>query len=127
MTSTLFSIATISEGKEPSIHAVEINPGKCLYVNSGLEVEQLEQMMQMIKRQCGAFAWDYSYMEGICSNTCMHHIYTNEEIRLVRQPQRRMNPTLKDIVIQLAHKIEEDIDQRLQNKLVRGGNLLYIT
>jgi hypothetical protein len=28
----------------------------------------------------------------------MHHIYTNDQIIPVRQPQRRMNSTLKDIV-----------------------------
>jgi len=37
-------------------------------------------------------------MRGIHPNTCIHHIYTNEEMRPVRQPQRCMNPTLKGIV-----------------------------
>jgi len=30
-------------------------------------------------------------------------------------------------VMQLAHKIEEKIDQRLQNQPLQGHNLLYIT
>ena len=37
-------------------------------------------------------------MKGIHPDTCIHHIYTQENIRPVRQPQRRMNPALKDIV-----------------------------
>ena len=37
-------------------------------------------------------------MKGIHPDTCIHHIYTQAEETLVRQPQRRMNLTLKDIV-----------------------------
>ena len=33
----------------------------------------------------------------------------------------------KEGVMQPAHKIEEKIDQRLQNQPLLGGNLLYIT
>ena len=42
-----------------------------------------------------SFKWGIT---GIHLDTCIHHTYTNEEMRLVQQPQRRMNPTLKDIV-----------------------------
>jgi hypothetical protein len=37
-------------------------------------------------------------MKGINPNTCIHHIYTQGEVTPIRKPQRRMNPTLKDIV-----------------------------
>jgi hypothetical protein len=37
-------------------------------------------------------------MKGIHPDTCIHHIYTQGEVTHVRQPQRRMNPTLKYIV-----------------------------
>ena len=37
-------------------------------------------------------------MRGIHPDTCIPHIYTQYNIWLVRQPQRRMNPALKDIV-----------------------------
>ena len=37
-------------------------------------------------------------MKGIHPDTCIHYINTQEKITLVRQPQRRMNPALKDIV-----------------------------
>ena len=36
-------------------------------------------------------------MRGIHPNTCIHHIYTQENVRPIRQPQRRMNHVLKDI------------------------------
>jgi hypothetical protein len=37
-------------------------------------------------------------MKGIHPDTCIHHIYTQEEVTHVRKPQRRMNLTLKHIV-----------------------------
>ena len=44
-------------------------------------------------------------MKVIQPETCSHHIYTQEDIRPVRQPQRRMNPTLRDIVKEELQKL----------------------
>ena len=44
-------------------------------------------------------------MKGIHPNRCIHHIYTNDQIRPIRKPQRRMNPTLKDIVKEEVQKL----------------------
>jgi hypothetical protein len=46
-------------------------------------------------------------MKGIHTDTCMHHIYTNDQIRPIQQPQRRMIPTLKDIVKEELQKLLE--------------------
>ena len=37
-------------------------------------------------------------MKGIDPQLCTHHIYTEKDARPIRQPQRRLNPHLKDIV-----------------------------
>jgi len=37
-------------------------------------------------------------MKGIDPKTCIHHIYIEENNRPIRQPQRRMNPNLREIV-----------------------------
>jgi hypothetical protein len=44
-------------------------------------------------------------MKGIHPDTCIHQIYTQGEVTPVRQPQRRMNPTLKDIVKEEIQKL----------------------
>jgi hypothetical protein len=44
-------------------------------------------------------------MKGIHPDTCIHHIYTQGEVRLVRKPQRRMNLALKDIVKEEIQKL----------------------
>jgi hypothetical protein len=50
-------------------------------------------------------------MKGIHPNTCIHHIYFQGEVIPVRQPQRRMNPTLKDMV-------NEDIQKFLNVRFI---------
>ena len=44
-------------------------------------------------------------MKGIHPDTCIHHIYMDPNIPPIRQPQRRMNPALKDIVKEELQKL----------------------
>ena len=44
-------------------------------------------------------------MKGIHPSLCTHCIYIKEGCKPVRQPQRRMNPTLKEIVKEELQKI----------------------
>eukprot|EP00253_Pinus_taeda_P014600 PITA_14600 len=48
-------------------------------------------------------------MKGVHPSVCTHHIYIKEGCKLVGQPQRRMNPTLKDIV---KEELEKLLDAR---------------
>jgi hypothetical protein len=101
----LFFISTINEEEDSVVKNVEISPGKYLYINSILESDYQQKMIQMIQGKSDDFAWNYSDMRGIYPDTCIHHIYTNDQIRSVRNPQRRMNPTLKDIVKEELQKL----------------------
>ena len=42
--------------------------------------------------------WKISDLKGISSLVCTHHIYMDEEAKLVRQPQRRLNPHMQEVV-----------------------------
>eukprot|EP00253_Pinus_taeda_P032975 PITA_32975 len=44
-------------------------------------------------------------MKGVHPSVCTHHIYIKEGCRPVREPQRRMNPALKDIVKEELQKL----------------------
>src|SRR3984885_7727116 len=44
-------------------------------------------------------------MKGIDPKTCIHHIYIEESSRPIRQPQRRMNPNLREIVKEELQKL----------------------
>lgn len=69
-----------------------------MYINPRLDSEQQTQLIQILQKQSGKLAWEYKDMRGIHPDTCIHHIYTQENVRPIRQPQQRMNPVLKDIM-----------------------------
>jgi hypothetical protein len=45
------------------------------------------------------------YMRGIHPDTCIHDIYIQEYAKPIRQPQRRMDPTLKEVVKEELQKL----------------------
>ena len=99
------SFPTYNVFVQPEITLAEISPGKFLHLNPEFEKQQTEKLLELLKEQSGAFTWDYSDMKGIDPNTCSHHIYTQEGARPIRKHQRRMNPTLKDIVKEELQKL----------------------
>eukprot|EP00253_Pinus_taeda_P007596 PITA_07596 len=85
--------------------AIEIFPGKALNINRNLEKSQQEELTKILQRHSIAFAWEYTDMKGIDPKTCIHHIYIEEKSRPIRQPQRRMNPNLREIVKEELQKL----------------------
>ena len=92
---TTFSVDSISNSH---IKVIAIFPGKSLNINSDLEVSQEQKLVELLRKYSKSFAWDYTNMPGIHPDTCTHHIYMEDNARPIRQPQRRMNPLLKEIV-----------------------------
>eukprot|EP00253_Pinus_taeda_P024641 PITA_24641 len=84
---------------------VEIEAGKTLNINSNLTSEQKMKLIHVLRKYKEAFSWDYPDMKGIDPQLCTHHIYIEKDARPVRQPQRRLNPHLKDVVKAKLQKI----------------------
>ena len=91
-------VVTIEEHTGPFTIPCEVGPKKNLHINAGLSEDQQAQLLKVLKKQAKEFSWEYTYMKGIHPDTCIHHIYMDRNIQLVRQPQRRMNPALKEVV-----------------------------
>jgi len=77
---------------------VELERGKTLNINLNLSESQKEELIDILWRHKEAFAMGYEDMNGILSNLFTHHIYIKEDYHPIRQPQRRMNMTLKNVV-----------------------------
>eukprot|EP00253_Pinus_taeda_P031339 PITA_31339 len=84
---------------------IEIFPGKTLNINKNLEKSQHEELTKILQKHSTAFAWEYTDMKGIDPKTCIHHIYIEENSRPIRQPQRRMNRILREIVKEELQKL----------------------
>ncbi|RDY05003.1 hypothetical protein CR513_11206, partial [Mucuna pruriens] len=50
------------------------------------------------KQQLPAIRWKLSDLPGINPSICMHRILMEEDIKPIRQQQRRLNPTILDVV-----------------------------
>lgn len=100
--SLMFSI-----DEQHEYHAIpfQISLGKLLFINSRLTSGQQEQLVKVLQEQSGALAWDNSDMKGIHPDTFTHHIYTRDDTRPIRKPQRRMNPALKYIFKEELQKL----------------------
>jgi hypothetical protein len=81
---TFFLVSAIKESFDPYSVPVEISPR--IFLNINYELDQDKKKYQVIKvpqeKSC-AFAWDYTNMHGIPPETCIHHIYTQENFRPV--------------------------------------------
>ena len=52
----------------------------------------------VLKRCKKAIGWQISDLKSISPLVCTHHIYMEEEVKPIRQFQRRLNPHLQEVV-----------------------------
>jgi len=98
----IFPVNSITNSKSKII---EISPGRNLNISNNLQSSQEQEVIALLQKYSKAFSWDYTDMQGIHPKTCIHHIYTDDQIKPVRQPQRRMNPMMKEIVKEELQKL----------------------
>ena len=55
-------------------------------------------LLQILDRNKKAIGWKISDLKGISPTVCTHHIYLEEESKAVRQPQRRLNLHMQEMV-----------------------------
>ena len=67
-------------------------------ISNKLNDEQEEKLIAVLKAQKDAIGWSIADIKGISPTTCMHKIFLEKGARLVRQPQRRLNPSLMEVV-----------------------------
>ena len=67
-------------------------------ISSLLTTTQEHNLLHLLKRNKQALGWKISNLKGINPTICTHHIYLEEESKAVRQPQRRLNPHLQEVV-----------------------------
>ena len=84
---------------------IEIFPSRTLNINKNLEKLQQEELTKTLQKHFAAFAWECIDMKGIDPKTCIHHIYIEKNSKPINQPQRRMNPNLREIVKEKLQKL----------------------
>ena len=71
----------------------------CLVVISSLlSTSQEGSLLHILKENKQALRWKITDLKGISPEVCTHHIYLEEEAKSVRQPQRRLNLHMQEVV-----------------------------
>ena len=77
---------------------LEENEQCSVVISSLLTTAQEHNLLHLLKKNKQALGWKISDLKGINPSICTHHIYLEEESKAVRQPQRRLNPHLQEVV-----------------------------
>ena len=82
----------------------EANP---VIISSSLRKEEEDQLVKVLKKHKAAVGWHISNLKGINPSYCMHKINMEADYKPMRQPQRRLNPVMKEEVRKKVLKLLE--------------------
>ncbi|CAA0818583.1 Unknown protein, partial [Striga hermonthica] len=77
---------------------LEENEKKPAIIYSGLSNEEEKLLVEVLMANKDALGWILSDIKGISPATCMHRIIIEDESKPIREGQRRLNPTLMEVV-----------------------------
>ena len=86
---------------------LEEDETKPVIIRNSLKKEEEDQLVQILKRRKAAIGWHISDLKGISPSYCMHKINLEANYKPVRQPQRRLNPIMKEEVRKEVLKLLE--------------------
>ena len=67
-------------------------------ISSSLSGGQEGRLVSLLKSYMGAIGWSLADIPGINPSVCTHRILLEDGSKPVRQPQRRLNPLILDVV-----------------------------
>ncbi|KAL1541280.1 hypothetical protein AAHA92_25523 [Salvia divinorum] len=74
-------------------------------INSQLTQGQEKELMKVLERNQKAIGWTLSNLVGISPDLCMHHIRLEEGAKAHRDPQRKLNPHMREEVLKEVLKL----------------------
>ena len=67
-------------------------------ISTSLDAVQEGRLLHVLRKHKKAIGWTLADIPGISPSTCMHRILLEDGAKPVRQPQRRLNPVILDVV-----------------------------
>ena len=77
---------------------LEDNEAKPVVISNSLSHEEESLLVEILKKHRATIGWHISDLKGINPSYCMHKIMMEAEYKPVRQPQQRLNPSMKEEV-----------------------------
>ncbi|GKC95922.1 hypothetical protein Tco_1161364 [Tanacetum coccineum] len=69
-----------------------------IVISSSLSSHENTKIFKVLKNHKGVIAWSIADIKGIDSSFCTYKIMMKDEFKLTVQPQRRVNPNIKEVV-----------------------------
>ena len=86
---------------------LEENGTKPMVISNDLSSNEESRLVEVLKKPMAAIGWHFSDFKGISPSYCMHKIIMEADYKLVRQLQRRLNPSMKEEVRKEVLKLLE--------------------
>ena len=67
-------------------------------ISNALNGEQEVKLLNVLKYHKSALGWTIADIKGISPLICTHRLYLENDCKTSREPQCRLNPTMKDVV-----------------------------
>ena len=67
-------------------------------ISSSLELDQEHKLLEILRTHRTTLGWTIADIKGISPLICTHRIHLEEDVKPSRQPQRRLNPIMKEVV-----------------------------
>ncbi|CAM8910865.1 unnamed protein product [Rhodiola kirilowii] len=74
-------------------------------IKKRLEPNQEERLAAVLKKHKAAIGWTLADIKGVSPTVCMHRILLEDGAKPVRQPQRRLNPLMMEVVQKEVQKL----------------------
>ena len=86
---------------------LEDDGGKPVIISKSLSLKEEDKLVEVLKPNKGVIGWSIADLKGISPTYCMHRILMESDYRPVAQPQRRLNPVMKEVVRKEVLKLLE--------------------
>ncbi|GAU24667.1 hypothetical protein TSUD_322750 [Trifolium subterraneum] len=99
---------------------------KLVIISSSLSTHEDNSLIEVLKANKEAIGWVLSDLNGISPSYCMHNIMMGEDYKHVAQPQRRLNPTMKEVVVPKKGGmtvITNDKNELIPSRIVTGWRM----
>uniref|UniRef100_A0A2N9I131 RNA-directed DNA polymerase n=1 Tax=Fagus sylvatica TaxID=28930 RepID=A0A2N9I131_FAGSY len=67
-------------------------------ISSILNMDQEGKLVELLRKHKTAIGWTIADIKGISPLICTHRINFEDEVKASRQPQRRLNPNMREVV-----------------------------
>ncbi|GJR41052.1 hypothetical protein Tco_1216736 [Tanacetum coccineum] len=68
-----------------------------MFISSALSTDEKTRLLEVLQNHKGVIAWNIAGIKGIDSSFCTHKILIQDEFKPSVQPQRRVNPNIKEV------------------------------